>query len=116
MSCIVVSGLVNVETTLNIGHFPVEYTPIEYKFFGLKSNVAGVAYNVAKALVTLENNVELLSMLGKDGESKVVLEGIQNANIQDKYILNKMNTITQVLDNLFVSVKDDMYWERYKNI
>lgn len=91
MSCIVVSGLVNVETTLNIGQFPVEYTPIEYKFFGLKSNVAGVAYNVAKALVTLENNVELLSMLGKDGESKVVLEGIQNANIQDKYILSKLN-------------------------
>ena len=91
MSSIVVSGLVNVETTLNIGQFPVEYTPIEYKFFGLKSNVAGVAYNVAKALVTLENNVELLSMLGKDGESKVVLEGIKNANIQDKFILPKLN-------------------------
>jgi sugar/nucleoside kinase (ribokinase family) len=45
MSCIVVSGLVNVETTLNIGQFPVEYTPIEYKFFGLKSNVAGVKTN-----------------------------------------------------------------------
>ena len=91
MSSIVVSGLVNVETTLNIGQFPVEYTPIEYKFFGLKSNVAGVAYNVAKALVTLENNVELLSMLGKDGESKVVLEGIKSANIQDKFILSKLN-------------------------
>ena len=91
MSRIVVSGLVNVETTLNIGQFPVEYTPIEYKFFGLKSNVAGVAYNVAKALVILENNVELLSMLGKDGESKVVLEGIKSANIQDKFILPKLN-------------------------
>jgi len=91
MSRIVVSGLVNVETTLNIGQFPVEYTPIEYKFFGLKSNVAGVAYNVAKALVILEDNVELLSMLGKDGESKVVLEGIQNAGIQDRYILHKLN-------------------------
>ena len=91
MSSIVVSGLVNVETTLNIGQFPVEYTPIEYKFFGLKSNVAGVAYNVAKALVTLENNVELLSMIGKDGESKVVLEGIKSANIQDKFILSKLN-------------------------
>lgn len=91
MSRIVVSGLVNVETTLNIGQFPVEYTPIEYKFFGLKSNVAGVAYNVAKALSTLENQVEILSMLGKDGESKVVLEGIKNANIQDNYILPKLN-------------------------
>ena len=91
MSRIVVSGLVNVETTLNIGQFPVEYSPIEYKFFGLKSNVAGVAYNVAKALATLENNVELLSMVGKDGESKIVLEGIVNAEIKDDYILPKLN-------------------------
>ena len=91
MSRIVVSGLTNVETTLNIGNFPVEYSPIEYKFFGLKSNVAGVAYNVAKALNTLKNNVELLSMVGKDGESKVVLEGVKNAGIKDAYILPKLN-------------------------
>ncbi len=87
MSRIVVSGLVNVETTLNIGQFPVRYSPIEYKFFGLHSNVAGVAFNVAKALVTLENSVELLSMIGCDGEGKVVLEGLKNANVSEKYIL-----------------------------
>ena len=112
MSCIVVSGLVNVETTLNIGQFPVEYTPIEYKFFGLKSNVAGVAYNVAKALVTLENNVELLSMLGKDGESKVVLEGIQNANIQDKYILSKLNETPTSLILFDTEGKRKIYCDR----
>ena len=88
---IVVSGLVNVETTLNIGQFPVQYCPIEYRFFGLKSNVAGVAYNVTKALVTLENNVELLSMIGTDGEGKVVLEGLKNAGISDTYILPKLH-------------------------
>ncbi len=91
MSRIVVSGLVNVETTLNIGQFPVQYSPIEYRFFGLKSNVAGVAYNVAKALVTLENNVELLSMVGTDGEGKVVLEGMKNAGVSDTYILPKLS-------------------------
>ena len=88
---IVVSGLVNVETTLNIGQFPVQYCPIEYRFFGLKSNVAGVAYNVTKALVTLENNVELLSMIGTDGEGKVVLEGLKNAGISENYILPKLS-------------------------
>lgn len=91
MSSIVVSGLANVETTLNIGQFPVQYSPIEYRFFGLKSNVAGVAYNVAKALVTLENNVELLSMVGTDGEGKVVLEGMKNAGVSDTYILPKLS-------------------------
>lgn len=88
MSGIVVSGLINVETTLNIGQFPVQYSPIEYRFFGVHSNVAGVAYNVAKALVTLENDVELLSMLGTDGEGKVVLEGLNEAGISDNYILS----------------------------
>ena len=58
MSCIVVLGLVNVETTLNIGQFPVEYTPIEYKFFGLKSNVAGVAYNGASLGFASEEEIE----------------------------------------------------------
>lgn len=88
MSGIVVSGLINVETTLNIGQFPVQYSPIEYRFFGVHSNVAGVAYNVAKALVTLENDVELLSMLGTDGEGKVVLEGLNEVGISDNYILS----------------------------
>ena len=90
MSRIIVSGLVNMETTLNIGQFPVEYSPIEYKFFGLKSNVAGVVYNVAKALGILENEVDLLSMIGKDGEGKVVLEGIKDAGIREEYILIKL--------------------------
>ena len=90
MSRIIVSGLVNVETTLNIGKFPIEYSPIEYKFFGLKSNVAGVAYNVAKALTTLNNNMELISMIGTDGEGKIVLEGLKNVGISENYILSKL--------------------------
>lgn len=90
MSRIVVSGLVNIETTLNIGQFPVQYSPIEYKFFGLKSNVAGVAYNVAKALGVLGDTVEMLSMIGKDGESHLVLEGIKDAGISEGYILPKL--------------------------
>ena len=90
MSRVVISLLVNVETTLNIGQFPVQYSPIEYKFFGLKSNVAGVAYNVAKALVTLENSVELLSMIGTDGEGKVVLEGLKEAGISENYVLSSL--------------------------
>ncbi len=90
MSKIVVSGLVNVETTLNVGQFPIEYSPIEYRFFGLSSNVAGVAYNVAKALVTLENETELLSMIGVDGEAAIVAKGIMDASISGKYIVTKL--------------------------
>ncbi len=90
MGKIIVSGLINVETTLNIGQFPIEYTPIEYKFFGLKSNVAGVAFNVAKALVTLDNQVDFVSMTGNDGEGKIVKEGLQEAVVSDEYVLSSL--------------------------
>lgn len=87
MNRILVSGLMNVETTLNIGQFPIEYCPIEYCFFGLKSRVSGVAFNVAKALTVLDNEVEMLSMVGKDGEGKSVEDGLLKAGIGNGHIL-----------------------------
>ena len=43
---ITVSGLINIETTLKVRKFPIEYYPIDYPFFGVQSEVSGVAYNV----------------------------------------------------------------------
>ena len=34
MSKILVCGLTNVETTVKVGSFPINYCPIEYNFFG----------------------------------------------------------------------------------
>ena len=42
---ILVSGLVNTETTVKIKKFPIEYFPIDYPFFGVNTRVSGVAYN-----------------------------------------------------------------------
>ena len=50
MAKILVSGLVNVESTLKVRKFPIDYYPIDYPFFGIKSTVSGVAYNISKAL------------------------------------------------------------------
>lgn len=77
---ILVSGLINIESTLKIDNFPIEYCPVEYPFFGIKSDVSGVAYNVAKAFLTLNNTVELVSFLGDDQEGK----RIRNRLIEDK--------------------------------
>lgn len=66
MAKILVSGLVNTETTVRVRKFPVEYYPIDYPFFGIASNVSGVAYNIAAALKTLGDSVEVVSMVGKD--------------------------------------------------
>ncbi len=36
---VIVSGLVNIETTLKVRKFPIDYYPIDYPFFGIKSDV-----------------------------------------------------------------------------
>lgn len=72
MKNILVSGNVNLETNVAIDHFPIDYFPVCYPFFGVQTNVGGVAYNVSKALSTLENNVSLISMIGNDWESKQI--------------------------------------------
>lgn len=69
-----ISGLLNVETTVKIREFPIEYAPIDFPFFGIKSGVSGVAFNIARALCTLDNEVKISSFIGKDFEGKRVLE------------------------------------------
>lgn len=54
---ILVSGLINIETTLRIEGFPIPYFPVRYPFFGINSSVSGVGYNVAAALTTLGDEV-----------------------------------------------------------
>ena len=66
MKPILVSGLINVEVTLQIEGFPIAYTPVRYPFFGVSSAVSGVGYNVAKALTTLDDAVRFVSITGQD--------------------------------------------------
>ncbi len=86
MSKILVSGLCNVETTLKVHKFPIDYYPIDYPFFGIKSNVSGVAYNIVKALKTLGDDVTLTSFIGNDFEGEYVLNELKNSNIDVNFV------------------------------
>ena len=66
MSKFLVSGLINIETTVRVDGFPIEYTPVRYPFFGVGATVSGVGYNVAKALTVLGNRVSFASIVGQD--------------------------------------------------
>ena len=70
---ILVSGLLNIETTVAVRGFPINYYPIDYPFFGVDSAVSGVGFNLAKALTTLSDSVRLLSFLGNDDEGDRVM-------------------------------------------
>lgn len=66
---ILVSGLLNLETTVAVRGFPIAYYAIDYPFFGIDTQVSGVGYNLAKALTTLGDRVRLVSFLGQDAEA-----------------------------------------------
>lgn len=86
-----VSGLVNIETTLKIQGFPIHYYPIDYPFYGIHSDVAGVAYNLTRAFSTLGDTVELVSFLGRDDEGERILKRLQSEGIAINNIMKELN-------------------------
>ena len=89
----IVSGLLNIETTVAVRGFPINYYPIDYAFFGVNSNVSGVGYNIAKALTVLGDDVKLASFLGKDAEAERILAQLSDDKIStDKINRNLKNT------------------------
>ena len=86
MKKILVSGLINTETTIKIKQFPIEYFPIDYPFFGVNTRVSGVAYNLAKALKTLGDDVRFVSMMGDDFSAKYIREELANIDVSTEYV------------------------------
>ncbi|PZS30123.1 MAG: sugar kinase [Pseudonocardiales bacterium] len=66
MARIVVAGIVNVETTVPVEGLPLAYEPVRYLRDQLCSQVSGVGFNVAGALVALGHEVRLATYLGPD--------------------------------------------------
>lgn len=95
MSKIVVCGLVNMETTAPIDAFPLEYRPIDYKFFSVSSAPAGVGLNVSLALKKLGDEVSLCSLCGNDTASKVIKSYLEENGICTDYILSKNKATAQ---------------------
>ncbi len=95
MSRILVSGLINIETTLRIEGFPLSYNPVNYPFFGVNSTVSGVGYNLAKAMTILGNQVNFLSLIGQDIAAKQAKEALATNHIADRYVLNTIQQTAQ---------------------
>jgi ribokinase len=95
MSKILVSGLINIETTLQIEQFPVNYYPVTYPFHGIHSTISGVGLNLSKALTTLGNQVNFLSIIGSDLYEKIIRTEIKNLGIDDQYLLTNLSKTAQ---------------------
>lgn len=95
MSDIVVAGLINIETTLKVKGFPIEYFPIDYPFYGVKSEVAGVGVNIPKAFTTLGEQVKVISLVGQDEEGKRVERYFKKEKWKTKYVKSELSDTPQ---------------------
>lgn len=87
MSRILISGLVNIETTVKVRRFPIEYYPIDYPFFGVDSGASGVAYNIAVGAAALGDEVRLTSLTGKDFQAEYVRNQLAGHGISPEQVL-----------------------------
>lgn len=90
MSKVLISGLVNTETTVRVRQFPLEYYPIDYPFFGIDTAVSGVAYNIALAMSGLGDSVRVHSMTGDDYSASYIRHELEKAGIAADAILPKL--------------------------
>lgn len=95
MARILVSGLINIETTLRVESFPILYSPVRYPFFGVNSSVSGVGYNVARALTRLGDDVRLLSLIGRDPAATLVNDALERDGISGKNVLDLLDQTAQ---------------------
>lgn len=95
MGKILVSGLINIETTLQVDGFPIQYSPVRYPFFGVNSTVSGVGYNIAKALTVLGDQVEFLSLVGSDLAGEQVLAALKAERIPHERVIRGIEHTAQ---------------------
>ena len=86
MKRILVSGLINTETTVKVRKFPIVYYPIDYPYFGVNTRVSGVAYNIVKALNTLGVDVRFITMTGEDFGAEYAISKIEEIGISTQYV------------------------------
>lgn len=94
---ILVSGLINVETTVQIPGFPLEYTPIYYPFFGISSAVSGVGVNICKALAALDDSVDAVSLVGNDNDGNNAVQSLQKCRVDIAYIQQTLKETPQTV-------------------
>lgn len=95
MAKILVSGLINIETTLRVEGFPIVYMPVRYPFFGVNSTVSGVGYNIARALTGLGDEVKLLSLIGRDPPARLVRDALERDRIGGENVLDLLDQTAQ---------------------
>ena len=95
MTRFLVAGLINIETTLQIEGFPLQYNPVNFPFFGINSSVSGVGYNLARALTILGDEIQFLSIIGDDTAGGLARTALKQDRIPEEGVLTAMPLTSQ---------------------
>lgn len=95
MKNILLAGLINIESTVAIREFPIEYSPIDFNFFGINTSISGVGYNVCKALKTLGSNVDIFSYIGNDIYKDSIISSFKDIDVDTKYLMSTLDNTPQ---------------------
>lgn len=74
------------ETTTRTRGFPIDYYPIDYPFFGVNLYPGGVGFNLAKALHTLGDEINLYSLIGDDEAGKIIKTQLKEMGVSYKHV------------------------------
>lgn len=94
---VLVMGLVNMETNINIGSFPINYSPIEFSFFKTKTNPSGVALNLAIGFKALEDDVMLYTLGAKDSLNQAIVSFLKSNDINYELQYNLKETPESII-------------------
>lgn len=83
---ILVSGLINQETNVNVHKFPIDYEPIVYAFNEVTVALSGVAFNIINALNTLGDDIVPVSIIGKDTIGRLIKNELKSLKLKTDFI------------------------------
>lgn len=72
MKQIMICGLCNIEISCAVRGFPIDYSPVDYNFFGVSTVPSGVGLNLALAMTALGDRVTLLSYAADDPAGRMM--------------------------------------------
>lgn len=94
---LLVCGNVNVETSVPISGFPLDYQPVNYLKFQTTTRVGGVGFNVARALKSLGSEVHFAALTAPDLLGQLVKGQIQQSGLSVKHLSEVLTETPQAV-------------------
>lgn len=95
MSRFMVAGFIQIETIVKVDDLPLPYFQFQSIPDMIDTNIGGCGYNEAMALTWLGNEVDFMSMVGKDMSTQKVYDQLVSSGVRIKmdYVLPRLDSM-----------------------